>query len=419
MTVSVMQLPSGLSVISHRMPQVETVALGVWAGAGSRDETPGQNGLAHLLEHMAFKGTPTRTAFDIAAQIEAAGGDMNASTSMEKTAYYARVLKDDWRLALDVMGDIVMNPLFQADDLKLEKGVILQEIAAARDTPDDLVFDLAQANAWPGHALGRDILGTRETVSSFSADDLVAYRQRHYCAGRMVVAAAGNIEHDALVDAVGAVLDGLHDGTAAQRTPPAFRSGREFVKRPLDQVHQVLAFPAVSYHDADVYVAYLTASILGGGMSSRLFQEVRERRGLCYSTFAYVSAYADAGLLQVYAATAPDTAAEFTRVAADILQSIAGSVTEEELDRARAQVKASLVMSLESPSSRADQIARQYLSFGRVPEIADMLLRIDAVTTADVARVAASMFAGGGVSHAAVGAVSSLAKAGDIAARFH
>jgi predicted Zn-dependent peptidase len=204
MSVKVSVLETGLSVVSHHMPQVETVALGVWAQAGSRDETAQQNGLAHLLEHMAFKGTPSRSAFEIAAQIEAAGGDMNASTSMEKTAYYARVLKDDWRLALDVISDIVMQPRFEPDDLALEKSVILQEIAAARDTPDDLVFDLAQAAAWPDHPLGRDILGTPETVNRFECDDLRSYRQRHYTAGRMVVSAAGNLEHDAFVDAVAA-----------------------------------------------------------------------------------------------------------------------------------------------------------------------------------------------------------------------
>jgi predicted Zn-dependent peptidase len=418
MSVKVSVLETGLSVVSHHMPQVETVALGVWAQAGSRDETAQQNGLAHLLEHMAFKGTPSRSAFEIAAQIEAAGGDMNASTSMEKTAYYARVLKDDWRLALDVISDIVMQPRFEPDDLALEKSVILQEIAAARDTPDDLVFDLAQAAAWPDHPLGRDILGTPETVNRFECDDLRSYRQRHYTAGRMVVSAAGNLDHDAFVDAVAAAFPSITAAAAPDRQPPRFTPARTIVKRPLDQVHQVLAFPAVGYHDKDIYAAYLTASILGGGMSSRLFQEARERRGLCYSTFAYVSAYADTGLMQIYAATAPDKAAEFAAVAADIAHSLERSVTDEELERARAQVKASLVMSLESPASRADQIARQYLSYGKVPEVSDILGRIDAVERNDISTMARSIFHGNGTSHAAVGATSSLAKTADIAAQF-
>ena len=418
MTVSVTRLDNGLTVISHHMPHVETVALGVWAGAGSRDEAVSENGLAHLLEHMAFKGTPTRSAFDIAAEIEAAGGDMNASTSMEKTAYYARVLREDWRLALDVMSDIVMRPLFKPDDLSLEKGVILQEIAAAQDTPDDLVFDVVQAQAWPDHPLGRDILGTRETVKSFREDHLRSYRERHYTAARMVVAAAGHVDHAALVDAAARSLEGLAAGEAPQRTAPAFVGGNIVKRRPLDQVHQVLAFPTIGYHDPDIYGVHLMASILGGGMSSRLFQEVRERRGLCYSTFAYVSAYADAGLVQVYAATAPDTAAEFLAVAADILQSLSASVSDAELDRARAQLKASLVMSLESPSARADQIARQYLTYGRVPEVSDILAKVDAVTAADIARLAEATFTGQGLAHAAVGATDTLARSGDLAARF-
>ncbi len=418
MSVTITPLDNGVTVVSHFMPQVETVALGVWTNAGARDESERENGLAHMLEHMAFKGTPSRTAFDIAVQIEAAGGDMNASTSMEKTAFYARVLKDDWRLALDVMSDIVMNPLFDADDLALEKGVILQEIAAALDTPDDMVFDVAQAIAWPDHSLGRDILGTADTVSAFTGEDLQAYRGRHYNATRMVVSAAGNIDHARLVEAAGENLAAVMIGDAPQRTAPAFRSGQKLVRRSLDQVHQVLVFPSVGYHDPDIYATYLMASILGGGMSSRLFQEVRERRGLCYSTFAYASAYADSGLMQVYAATSPEAAAEFTAVAADIVQSLAGSVTQEELNRARAQVKASLVMSLESPSGRADQIARQFLSYGRVPEVSDILARIDAVTTQDISRISASTFSSQQVVRAAVGATSRLAKSGNIAARF-
>lgn len=418
MSVQITPLDNGLTVISHHMAHVETVALGVWAGAGARDETPAENGLAHLLEHMAFKGTPTRSAFEIAAGIEAAGGDMNASTSMEKTAYYARVLRDDWRLALDVMSDIVIRPLFQPDDLVLEQGVILQEIAAAQDTPDDLVFDMAQSTAWPGHPLGRDILGTPATVKSFFADNLRRYRERHYTAGRMVVAAAGKMEHAELVEAAAGCLGGLLAGEPPERTTPDFVGGTAMARRPLDQVHQVLAFPVMGYHHEDIYATHLMASILGGGMSSRLFQEVRERRGLCYSTFAYVSAFADTGMLQVYAATAPDSAAEFVAVAADILQSLSASVSASELDRAKAQLKASLVMSLESPSARADQIARQYLTYGRVPDIAETLAKVDAVSEADISRLATSTFSAARISHAAVGATAKLAKAGDIAAKF-
>ena len=289
-------LDNGLTVVSHNMAHVETVSLGMWTRAGARDEADNENGLAHLLEHMAFKGTKNRSAFEIAVEIEAAGGDMNASTSMETTAYYARVLRNDWQLALDVISDIVMNPVFAADDLALEKGVILQEIAAAQDTPDDLVFDLVQNLAWPDHSLGRDILGTPETVKKFSADNLAAYRAKHYTGSRMVLSAAGRIDHDALVQAASERLSGIEHGEGTSRTTPDYAGGDAARKRPLDQVHQVMAFSTPGYYDDDVYGIHLLASILGGGMSSRLFQEVRERRGLCYSTFAHVSAFADTGL---------------------------------------------------------------------------------------------------------------------------
>ncbi len=418
MSVKTTTLDNGLTIVSNDMPHVETVALGVWTKAGARDETVEENGLAHLLEHMAFKGTGTRSAFDIAAEIEAAGGDMNASTSMETTAYYARVLRNDWELALDVIADIVINPVFPKDDLALEKGVILQEISAARDTPDDLVFDLAQGLAWPAHALGRDILGTAKSVRSFTQADLMAYREKHYTASRMVVSAAGRIDHEMLVDAAAKRFSGVSRGTEAVRNAPVYVGGNVAVKRPLDQVHQVMAFAAPGYFDTDIYAAHLLASVLGGGMSSRLFQEVRERRGLCYSTFSHMSAFADAGLMQIYAATAPKTAAEFCKVAADVLLDASDRIEQPELDRARAQLKASLVMSLESPSARADQIARQRLIYGRVPEVTEILAKVDAVTTDDVTRVAATTFAKASVSLSAVGDTSLLANKDQLAARF-
>lgn len=411
-------LDNGLTIVSHNMPHVETVSLGMWTKAGARDEAGNENGLAHLLEHMAFKGTSNRSAFEIAVEIEAAGGDMNASTSMETTAYYARVLRNDWQLALDVISDIVINPVFAADDLALEKGVILQEIAAAQDTPDDLVFDLVQNLAWPDHSLGRDILGTPETVSSFSADSLAAYRARHYTASRMVLSAAGRIDHAALVDAAEKRLSGIERGIGTDRTTPDYAGGDAARKRPLDQVHQVMAFSTLGYFDDDVYGIHLLASILGGGMSSRLFQEVRERRGLCYSTFAHVSAFADTGLMQIYAGTAPDTAAEFSKVATDVLLASTRDIEQAELDRARAQLKASLVMSLENPSSRADQIARQFLAYGKVPDVSDILAKVDAVTTDDVKRLASATFNGSSLARAAVGDTSLLAKGNELAARF-
>ncbi len=418
MTVETTVLDNGLTIVSHNMPYVETVAIGIWAKAGSRDESAAQNGLAHLLEHMAFKGTTKRTAFDIAAEIEAAGGDMNASTSMETTAYYARVLRNDWKLALSVIADIVTDPVFAVDDLALEKGVILQEIAAAGDTPDDLVFDLVQAKAWPDHALGRDILGTAKTVSAFDAENLMNYRLQNYCGSRMVVGAAGRIDHAQLLEAAGELLRDIPEGQPVIRSQPAYKGGFASRKKPLDQVHQVMAFATPGYLHQDIYAFHLLSAILGGGMSSRLFQEVREKRGLCYSTFAHIAAFADAGLLQVYGATSPGDSDEFCNVATDVLLGSADCIEQPELDRARAQLKASLVISLESPSSRADQIARQHLAYGRVPVVRELLARVDAVTVDDVSRVAAATFNKAILSIATVGKTSQLANPADIAAKF-
>jgi predicted Zn-dependent peptidase len=418
MSIEITELANGVTVLSQLMPHVETVALGVWLQAGSRDEADNENGLAHLLEHMAFKGTTRRSAFDIAAEIESAGGDINAATSMETTAYHVRVLRQDWRLAFDVISDIVLDPIFAAEDLDMEKYVIGQEIAAAQDTPDDLVFELAQSAAWPDHPLGRDILGTPESVSSFVPQDLMRYRSRHYSGDRTVVAAAGQIDHQQLVTAAAEKFGRLEPSGEARRSAPAYAGGSATAVRPLDQVHQVLAFEAPGYLNDDIYAVKLLASILGGGMSSRLFQEARERRGLCYSTFAFASAFADTGLLQIYAATAPDKAAEFCKVASDVVSDLAGSAGDDELQRARAQVKAALVASLESPAARADQMARQYISFGKVPTMQEILGKVDAVTAADIKRLTGEIFAGGSVSHAVIGPSEQLAHDARLAARF-
>jgi predicted Zn-dependent peptidase len=418
MTVEITRLDNGLHVLTHVMPQLETTALGVWVRAGSRDETAAENGVAHFLEHMAFKGTSRRSARDIAEEIEAAGGDINAATATETTAYHARVLKDDWRLALDILADILIDPAFDDDELERERDVILQEIAAANDTPDDLVFELLQAQAFGDHPVGRPILGTAQCVSAHSAEALMAYRANHYSAGRMVVAAAGSIDHAALVSEVGRLLGARTPAAAPALSQPLFRPGPTLAERPLDQTHVALAFPGVSYHDDDLYALQVLACALGGGMSSRLFQELREERGLCYAIFAHASAFADCGLLSVYAATAPDKVAELMQVAGDVMVSMADRVSEAEVARARAQIKASLVMSLESAAGRADQIARQFLALGRVPEVPALIARIDQVTADDVRGLAGRLFQGQKPAVSAVGALSGLPAYERIAARF-
>ncbi len=367
---------------------------------------------------MAFKGTERRSALDIAEEIEAAGGDINAATGMESTSYHARVLKNDWPLALDILADILTRPVFDPAELDREKGVILQEIAAACDTPDDLVFDVAQDSAFPDHALGRSILGRPERVSSYGPGTISAYRARHYGAARMVVSAAGRIEHGALVEEAGRLLGDLPAGDPPVRTTPAFAGGPVRIKRKLDQAHIVFTLPGLPYLSPDIYALQVLAGLLGAGMSSRLFQELRERRGLCYSVFSYAASYADAGLFNIYVATAPDKVNEVWRVTADIVAGLAAKVGADEVQRAAAQLKAGLVMSLESTSGRADQMARQYLAFGRVPDIADITARIDAVTPADVRRLAADMLASRRLGTAAVGALGRLSAHDTLAAAF-
>jgi predicted Zn-dependent peptidase len=400
------------------MPHLETVALGVWVKAGARDEEPRENGIAHFLEHMAFKGTSRRSAQRIAEEIESAGGEINASTGMETTTYYARVLKADWPLALDILADILTDSLYDNDELERERHVILQEIAAANDAPDDLVFDLAQNAAFGMHPLGRPILGTQALIEAVSRSEIIAWRERNYWASRMVVAAAGNIDHQALAKAAETLLGGLPAGEQPFRGAPAFMADTRLSQKPLDQTHVVLSFPGPGYKHPDIYRLQVLSSLLGGGMSSRLFQEVREKRGLCYSVFSYASAYEDTGQFGVYAATSPDDTPELVDVTARVMLSVARDVSEAEVARAKAQLKASLVMNLESASGRADQIARQFLAFGEVPKIEDLIAKIDAVTTADIATLSERLFRGRSPALGAVGQLSQLAPYETIKAQF-
>lgn len=418
MSVRISRLPNGLHVVTHAMPHLETVALGIWVKAGARDELPEENGIAHFLEHLAFKGTKRRNAQQIAEEIESSGGEINASTGMETTTYYARVLKQDWALALDILADILTESVFDPAELEREREVILQEIAAANDAPDDLVFDLAQAASFGAHPLGRPILGTSELVENVTRDGIIAWRDRHYCASRMVVAAAGNIDHDQLEAACVKLLGHLAPGTGPMRSRPAFEALHRQAGKPLDQTHVVLSFSAPGYREPEIYALQVLSSLLGGGMSSRLFQEVREKRGLCYSVFSYASAYEDAGQFGIYAATSPGNAQQLIDVTADVMLGATSEVTANEIARARAQLKASLVMNLESASSRADQIARQFLAFGEVPDVSRLVAKIEAVEVAGVGALAQRMFRGRKPALSAVGQLSGLTSHEAIVARF-
>ncbi|MEM8687113.1 MAG: pitrilysin family protein [Pseudomonadota bacterium] len=418
MTPKLTTLDSGLRVVSYQMPQLQTTSLGIWVKAGARNESTAQNGIALYLEHMAFKGTSKRNALQIAEEIEDVGGEINAATSMETTAYYARVLKDDAPLALDILSDIILDPKFDQTELERERGVILQEIAASIDTPDDLVFDLAQKAAYPDHPLGRPILGSAEAVSQYDGAAIAAYRDQHYAAPSILVSAAGAVEHDELVDLAQSALAALPTAAGPKWDGAQYGGGVHLVEKPLEQTHVVLSFKAPGYHSKDIYALQVLSGILGGGMSSRLFQEVREKRGLCYSIFAYASAYEDTGLLNVYAATGPQETGELVDVVSEQLRTIAQTVGEAEVKRARTQLKAGLMMSLESSSARANQIARQLLLYNRVVSPEEIIEKIDAVDVAAISDLGSRLFERTRPALGAVGDLSGLAPYDQIAAQF-
>jgi len=402
--VDITRHDNGLLVLSEHMPHLESAALGVWVNAGARAEREHEHGIAHLLEHMAFKGTHRRTARDIAEAIENVGGDLNAATSFESTAYYARVLKDDVPLAVDILSDILTDSLFEPEELLREQDVITQEIMSAQDTPDDLVFDLAQSAAFPEQTLGRSILGTEATVRAFSPADLKDYLGRHYAPARMVVAAAGHVDHDRLNALVGDAFAHLPNASEPQPTPARFESGVVTAARPIEQSHLVLGFPSERIGSDAIYAVQVLSTILGGGMASRLFQEAREKRGLCYGIYAYSWSLSDTGFFGIYAATGPDLVEELTDVVRGELVAVAEKgVSDTELARAKAQLKAGLLMSLESPSSRIEQMARQIMAFGEVFEPTHLARRVDAVTVDDVQALAAKIFRAHAPAIAAVG----------------
>ncbi len=388
-------LPNGLRIVTDTMPGLHSAAVGLWVTAGGRHEGDAENGIAHFLEHMAFKGTARRSAAQIAEAIEDVGGYINAYTGREMTAYYARVLQADVPLALDVVADIVLNPVFAPADIETERHVILQEIGQALDTPDDIIFDWLQEAAYPGQPLGRSILGAEERVGAFGADDLRRFVAAHYGPERMILSAAGAVDHDRIVDQARDLFGHLEARGAPAVAAAAFTPGERRTSGDLEQVHFALAFESAAHRAPDAFVAQAFATAMGGGMSSRLFQRLREERGLCYSVFAQAQSYDDTGMLTIYAGTGADEIGELAGLTADELRRAADDMGEAEVARARAQLRAGVLMGLESPSSRAERLARLLAIWGRVPEVAETVARIDAVTVAAV-RAHAGRLAGEG-----------------------
>ena len=391
MTVRLDQLKNGFRIVSEQMPGLQSAAIGIWVTAGGRHERIEQNGIAHFLEHMAFKGTERRSALQIAEAIEDVGGYINAYTSREVTAYYARVLKDDVALAMDVIGDIVLNPVFDPREIEVERGVILQEIGQAHDTPDDVIFDWLQEQSYRDQPLGRTILGPTERVSAFLRDDLSAFVAEHYAPDQMILSAAGAVDHDQLMKLAEEMFGHLQPRKGLLPEPARFTGGEARRDKALEQAHFALALESPGYRDDEIYTAQIYSTALGGGMSSRLFQEVRETRGLCYTIFAQTGAYADTGTTTIYAGTSADQVGELATITIDEMKRAAEDMSPEEVARARAQMKAGMLMGLESPSNRAERLARLVQIWGRVPPLEETVAKIDAVSTADVRAFAEKM----------------------------
>ena len=409
MGVEVSRLSNGLTVATETLPSIESVALGIWVKSGARNERDNEHGMAHLLEHMAFKGTSKRSAFQIASDIEDVGGEINAATSVETTSYYARVLSDDVPLAIDILADILTDSKFDASELEREQHVILQEIGAAHDTPDDIVFDRFTETAFHNQTIGRSILGTPETVQSFTSAQLHSFIERQYGAERMVVVAAGDIKHDTFVRDVERRLGSFRSKAENALLQPSRYVGGDFREdRDLMDAQIILGFEGRAYHVRDFYASQVLSMILGGGMSSRLFQEVREKRGLCYSVYAFHWGFSDTGIFGVHSATGQSDIAELVPVIIQELLKAGESISLDELNRARAQYRAGLIMSAESASSRASQIARQLLLFGRPIGKDELMERLSALTVGRLTDLSGRLFSTT-PTVAAVGPVSTLA----------
>ena len=391
MSVEVHRLSNGFRIVTERMPSLQSASIGVWVDAGGRHESQAQNGIAHFLEHMAFKGTDTRSALQIAEVIEDVGGYINAYTSREMTAYYARVLGQDVALAMDVIADILLNPVFDPSEIEVERHVILQEIGQVLDTPDDVVFDWLQEAAFPDQPLGRTILGPASRVESFGREDLSAFVAEHYGPSQLILSAAGDIDPDAVVRQAEALFGGMVPRAARTADPASFVGGERRELRDLEQAHVAMAFEAPGYRDPRIYTSQIFATAFGGGMSSRLFQEAREKRGLCYSIFAQAGAYAETGTLTVYAGTGGDETGDLTRLIIDELARAGDDISDVEVTRARTQMKAGLLMGLESPSTRVERMARLLAIWDRVPPLEETVAMIEAVTTADVRQFAGDL----------------------------
>jgi len=386
-------LPGGLKVVSARMTGVESVSIGTWINAGARDEAPEEHGMAHMLEHMAFKGTSTRNAADIAREVEDIGGYINAHTSSEETAYYLRILPEDLAFGAELLADILIRSTFPEEEIVREKGVIIQEIGQANDTPDDIVFDLSREVSFPNHTLGRPILGTASSVGSFGQADIHGFRDRHYHAPNIIISAAGALDHDALLREVERHFTGLGDAAMAERRMKPSWPGHSAIRcrtitRDLEQTHLVIGFAGLPAADEDAHILSALSVLYGGGMSSRLFQEAREKQGLCYSVFSFPQGFSDSGYFGIYAGTSQEDAARMIRLAGAQLKDVASGATEEETRRAIAQISANLRMRQESVAVVGETLPRHLRLYGEVRPTSVLLEQIQRISSEDIRRIA-------------------------------
>jgi predicted Zn-dependent peptidase len=379
-------LPNGIRILTERMPHVRSVAVGVWVETGSRHEPAARGGVSHLIEHLVFKGTASRTAQDIARTMDSVGGQMDAFTTKEHTCFYVQVLDEHLPLAVDLLTDILLHPLFNADELEREKSVVLQEIKMVEDTPDDIIHDLFAAQIWAEHPLGRPILGSREAVTGYGREEALGYFTDEYVPPRVIIAVAGNVTHERVMDLFTAGFRGF-DRAATERgaTPPVLKAGVNIVNKTLEQVHLIMGFPGLHHSAPERYALFLLNDIIGGSMSSRLFQEVREREGLVYAIHSGVQAYTDTGTLYVYAGTDEKNFSKVLKSTLKVLRELKKTgVTEDELRRAKDHLKGSLMLSLESTSSRMNRLAKHEMHHGTFLSMDAMLGAIDTVRHEEV-----------------------------------
>lgn len=408
MTITASKLSNGIRVISQNMPNFSSVSLGIWAEVGSRNESESEQGISHLLEHMAFKGTKSRTAKEIAMEIENVGGDINAATSVERTSYFVRMLKNDIEIGISILSDIMQNSIFDSTELDKEKHVIFQELASYRDSPDDSVFENFQSAAYQGQAIGRSILGNRETLINIKSDDLMSYLNKFYHSNNLTIVATGSIDHNQLHNLCDMYFVPIQAGNTPLTVKAEYKPSQIRESRDIEQAHIIYAFEGCSYHDDDLYVAHLFSNILGGGMSSRLFQNIRENRGLAYSVFSFSSSYKDTGIFGIYSATSPDKVNEYSEAVANEILNSEKSITDQEIDKAKKQLKAGLLMSSESPVARMNQIARQISIYDRIIDISETLDRIECIEKEHITNFVSETFKPKKLTISALGAISKL-----------